>query len=51
MKKTIEEELHSRRISIPNKFIYNLLGYLWKFTVSKKYHLEYEFIDNPKKEK
>lgn len=51
MKKTIEEELHSRRISLPNKFIYNLLGYLWKFTVSKKYHLEYEFIDNPKKEK
>ena len=50
MKKTIEQKLHSRRLTPPNKIIYNLLGYLWKFTISKKYNLKYEFIDNIKDE-
>ena len=51
MRKTIEQKLHSKKIHKPNFLIYNFLGYLWKFTVARKYHLQAEFIDNPKKEK
>ncbi|MBO8428184.1 MAG: 1-acyl-sn-glycerol-3-phosphate acyltransferase [Firmicutes bacterium] len=51
MKMTIEEKLHSKELKKPNLFIYNLLAYFWKFTVAKKYHIHYSFIDNPKKEK
>ena len=51
MRKTIEQTLHSKKIHKPNFLIYNFLGYLWKFTVARKYHLQAEFIDNPKKEK
>lgn len=51
MKKTLEEKLHSKKIKRPNKFIYNFLGYFWKFTVAKKYHINATFIDDPRKEK
>ena len=51
MKKTLEEKLHSKKIKRPNKFIYNFLGYFWKFTVAKKYHINAAFIDDPRKEK
>lgn len=51
MKKTIEEKLHSRNLKKPNFIFYNLLANVWKLTVAKKYHLEHEFIDDPKEEK
>lgn len=51
MKKTLEQKLHERQVHKPNFMLYNFLGYLWKYTVAKKYQVETEFIDNPKKEK
>ena len=51
MKKTLEQKLHERQVHKPNFVLYNFLGYLWKYSVARKYQLETEFIDNPKKEK
>ena len=51
MKQTLEEKLHNKKIKKPNPFLYNLLGYFWKYTVARKYKIKATFIDNPKKEK
>lgn len=42
MQKTIKEKLHSKKITRPN-FIYNLLGWVWKNFVAKKYNVKYNF--------
>ena len=51
MKKTLDQKLHERKIKKPNYIIYNFLGHLWKYTVAKKYKMNVNFIDDPKKEK
>ncbi len=50
-KETLEKKLHKKKITPPNKFIYLLLGYFWKMTMAKKYHIKETFIDDPRKEK
>lgn len=47
----LEKKLHNKKITPPNKFIYNFLGYVWKYTMAKKYHMEVTYIDDPRKEK
>lgn len=43
MKKyTLSEKLHKRTIKKPG-IMYNILGNVWKHTVSKKYNIHYEF--------
>lgn len=49
--KTIEQKLYSKKIKRPNYLIYNTLGYLWKYTIAKKYKTKVTFIDDPRKEK
>ena len=51
MKKyTLSQKLHKRTIKKPN-FIYNILGNVWKYTVSKKYNIHYNFKHDFRKEK
>lgn len=51
MKKTIEQKLHERKIKSPNPIIYNVLGYVWKYTMAAKYKMDVEYKDDPRKEK
>lgn len=48
---TIEKKLHNKQIKKPNAFLYNFLGYFWKYTFARKYHLKTTYIDDPRKEK
>jgi len=41
-KLTIEQQLYKKKIKKPN-FIYNLLGWVWKMFVAKKYNVHIEF--------
>ena len=47
----IETKLKKKKITPPNKFIYCLLGYFWKFTVAKNYHIKATYINDPRNEK
>lgn len=49
-KLTIDQKLHKRKIKKPN-FIYNLLGFIWRITVAKKYNIHYKFKTDFRKEK
>ena len=46
-KQTLAQELAQRKISNPN-FTYNLLGWVWKTFVAKKYKVHYTYKINPK---
>ena len=37
-KKTVAEKIHARKITPPN-FIYNILGWVWKTFIAKKYNV------------
>ena len=40
MKKTIDQELHSRKIKKPPLFLYNVMGFIWKLVFTRKYNLK-----------
>ncbi len=46
-KQTLAQELAQRKISKPN-FTYNLLGWVWKTFVAKKYKVQYIYKIDPK---
>ena len=48
---TLEKKLHSKKIKKPPKFIYNLLGNIWKILFMKKYGVTYKFNYDFRKEK
>lgn len=50
MAKNIKEQLKKRKISKPN-FMYNLLGWVWKTFVAKKYNVHYNIKADVSKEK
>ncbi len=50
MKKTVAEEIRSRKITPPN-FIYNLLGFVWKTFVAPKYNAHYIIKTDPSRER
>lgn len=50
MKKTNEQKLYAKKIKSPN-CIYNILGWVWKTFVAKKYNVKYNFKCDPKTEK
>ena len=50
MKKTVEKEIHGRKIQHPNG-IYSLLGLVWKLFVYPKYRVQYTFKKDFRKEK
>ncbi len=50
MKKTVAEEIRSRKITKPN-FIYNLLGFVWKTFVAPKYNAHYIIKTDPSRER
>lgn len=49
-KKTVEKQIHSRKISAPNG-IYPLLGHIWRLFVYKNYNVHYTFKKDFRKEK
>ena len=49
-KKTVEKQIHSRKISTPNG-IYNILGVVWRMFMYKKYNVHYTFKKDFRKEK
>ena len=49
-KKTVEKQIHSRKISAPNG-IYPLLGNIWRLFVYKNYNVHYTFKKDFRKEK
>ena len=48
-KQTVENEIHSRKISPPN-FMYNLLGTVWRLFMYKQYNVHYTFKKDFRKE-
>ncbi len=50
MKKTLKEKVNSKKITKPN-FIYNILGWVWKTFVAKKYNVHYNIKTDIKDEK
>ena len=50
MGKSLKESLQKRKIGKPN-FTYNLLGWVWKTFVAKKYNVHYVIKDDVKKAK
>ncbi len=50
-KKTLAEQLHSRRLHKPPKVIYCILGYLWKLMYFKKLGVKVEMKADPRKQK
>lgn len=51
MKKTIEQQLQSRKIKQPPRFLYKLLGGVWKLLFMKKYGITVQYNADPRKEK
>lgn len=49
-KLTLEQKVNKRKIKQPN-FIYNVLGWVWKNFVGKKYNVHYTFKTDFRKEK
>ena len=49
-KLTIDQKIHKRKTKKPN-FIYNLLGFIWKISIAKKYNIHYKFKTDIKKVK
>ena len=49
-KLTLDQKLHKRKIKKPN-FIYNVLGFVWKFVIAKKYNVHVKLKINLKKVK
>ena len=49
-KMTVEKSIHKRKISHPN-WIYDTLGLVWKLFVYPKYHVQYTFKKDFRKEK
>ncbi len=50
MRKTNEQKLYAKKISRPN-CLYNILGWVWKTFVAKKYNVKYTFKYDFRKEK
>ena len=49
MKKTVADQIRSRKITRPN-FIYNILGFAWKVFVAPKYNAHYIIKTDPRLE-
>ena len=49
-KLTLDQKLHQRKIKKPN-FIYNILGFVWKVVIAKKYNVHVKSKVNLKKVK
>ncbi len=49
-KQTVAQKIHAKKIKQPN-CIYNLLGWVWKTFVAKKYNVNYTFKTDMRKEK
>ena len=49
MKKTVEKQIHSRKITTPNA-IYNILGTVWRLFMYKQYNVHYTFKKDFRKE-
>jgi len=47
-KKTLAEQLHSRKLHQPPKVVYCILGYLWKLLYFKKLGVKVEIKDDPR---
>lgn len=50
-KKTLAEQLHSRKLRKPPKLIYCILGYLWKLLYFKKLGVHIDMKTDPRKHK
>ncbi|HWQ06803.1 MAG TPA: 1-acyl-sn-glycerol-3-phosphate acyltransferase [Feifaniaceae bacterium] len=48
-KRTLQEQLHARRLKEPPKLIYCILGYLWKLMYFKKLNIHVDMKDDPRK--
>ena len=48
--KTVEKQIHSRKLSTPNA-MYNILGTVWRLFMYKKYNVHYTFKKDFRKEK
>jgi len=49
MKKTVEKQIHSRKITTPNA-IYDILGTVWRLFMYKQYNVHYTFKTDPRKD-
>ena len=49
MKKTVEKQIHSRKITAPNA-IYDILGTVWRLFMYKQYNVHYTFRTDPRKD-
>ena len=50
-KRSLQEQLHARKLSQPPKLIYRILGYLWKLLYFKKLNIHTEIKNDPRKHK
>ena len=49
-KQTLHDKLYSRKLHLPNRFLYGAIYHLGKL-VFKKYNMTFNYIDDPRKEK